>query len=151
MTNHAIQTRTRAHAQAGFSLVEVLVSISILGLVVAGMSVIPALTLGRSSDAKTYAVNLAREVIDSYRAAWLDQATFRAGTVPALPSTGLRFGCTIATPTLSAHEVNASNASLIASTATPPKIRRVKVTVTCPKAGSVILSTYIGDPMFVGS
>jgi prepilin-type N-terminal cleavage/methylation domain-containing protein len=137
--------------QDGFSLIEVLVAISILGIVVVGISVIPALTLGRSSDTKTYAVNLAREVIDSYRASWLDQATYQAGTVPSLPSTGLRFGCTIATPTLTGHAIQTSDSSLIASTATPPKIRRVQVTVACNNSMNVSLSTYIGDPLFAGS
>jgi prepilin-type N-terminal cleavage/methylation domain-containing protein len=136
---------------AGFSLVEVLVAISILGVVVVGISVIPALTLGRSSDAKTYAVNLAREVIDSYRASWLDQATYQAGTAPVLPNTDLRFGCTIANPTVTGHAIQNSDASLIASTATSPKIRRVQVTVSCPNTGNVSLSTYIGDPLFAGS
>jgi prepilin-type N-terminal cleavage/methylation domain-containing protein len=137
--------------QNGFSLVEVLVAISILGIVVVGISVIPALTLGRSSDTKTYAVNLAREVIDSYRASWLDQVTFVAGTAPALPSTGLRFGCTIAAPTVTGHAIQTSDSALIAAAATPPKIRRVVVTVSCPKVGNVSLSTYIGDPLFAGS
>jgi prepilin-type N-terminal cleavage/methylation domain-containing protein len=137
--------------QSGFSLVEVMVAISILGIVIVGISVIPALTLGRSSDAKTYAVNLAREVIDSYRAAWLDQATYQAGTAPTLPSSGLRFGCTINTPTVTGHAIQNSTASLIDSTATPPKIRRVQITVSCPNTGNVTLSTHIGDPLFAGS
>jgi prepilin-type N-terminal cleavage/methylation domain-containing protein len=146
--------RINGHAQSkqtGFSLIEVLVAISILGIVVVGISVIPALTLGRTSDTKTYAVNLAREVIDSYRASWLDQATYVAGTAPTLPSTGLRFGCTIATPTVTGHAIQVSDSSLIASTATPPKIRRVQVTVNCNNSTKVSLSTYIGDPLFAGS
>jgi prepilin-type N-terminal cleavage/methylation domain-containing protein len=142
------QARTK---QTGFSLIEVLVSISILGIVVVGISLIPALTLGRSNDTKTYAVNLAREVIDSYRASWLDQATYQAGTAPTLPSAGLRFGCTIAAPTVTGHGIQVSDSSLVASTATPPKIRRVQVTVSCPNAGDTSLSTYIGDPLFAGS
>jgi prepilin-type N-terminal cleavage/methylation domain-containing protein len=137
--------------QNGFSLIEVIVAIGILGIVVVGISVIPALTLGRSSDTKTYAVNLAREVIDSYRASWLDQVTYVAGTAPTLPSTGLRFSCTIAAPTVTGHAIKASDSSLIDSTATPPKIRRVIVTVSCPNTGDVSLSTYIGDPLFAGS
>jgi prepilin-type N-terminal cleavage/methylation domain-containing protein len=138
--------------QQGFSLVEVLVAISVLSIVLVGISAIPALTLGRSTDARTYAVNVAREVIDTYRASWLNQATFMAGTAPASPaSTDLQYGCVVGTPTVSSHAIQASNGTLISTTSTTPKIRKVKVTVTCLNSVSVTLSTFIGDPNFAGS
>ena len=140
----------RKHTQ-GLSLVEVLVAISVLAIVVVGVSVIPALTLGRNTDARTYAVNIAREVLDTYRAAWLKQADFQSGTAPTILSgVTLRFGCTVAAPAVVNYNVQASDASLVAAVGAP-KIRKVTVTVTCPNSGGVSLSTYIGDPMFSGA
>jgi type II secretory pathway pseudopilin PulG len=128
--------------QQGFSLLELLVAITMLMVVVIGISLLPAMTLGRQTDSQTYAVNLAREVIDSYRAEWLDRTAFRNGTVPTLP-TNLRFGCTIAAPTVVAYDLNSSYA--LVTTVNPPAIRKVTVSVTCSKGGSS-LSTFMGDP-----
>jgi prepilin-type N-terminal cleavage/methylation domain-containing protein len=136
-----LNTRVRS-TQQGFSLLELLVAITMLTVVVIGISLVPAMTLGRQTDSQTYAVNLAREVIDSYRAEWLDRTAFRNGTAPTLP-TNLRFSCTIAAPTVVAYELNSTYALVI--TTNPPTIRKVTVSVTCPK-GSSSLSTFMGDP-----
>lgn len=126
----------------GFSLIELLVAISMLTVVVIGISLLPAMSLGRQTESQTYAVNLAREVIDAYRAEWLDRTAFKNGTIPTLP-TNLRFGCTIATPTVVSYDLNSSYA--LVTTVNPPAIRKVTVSVTCTK-GSSSLSTFMGDP-----
>jgi prepilin-type N-terminal cleavage/methylation domain-containing protein len=129
--------------QRGFSLIELLVAITMLTVVVLGISLLPAMTLGRQTDSQTYAVNLAREVMDSYRAEWSDRTSFRAGTAPTLP-TNLRFGCTIASPTVVAYDLDSSYA-LTVTTSTTPMIRKVTVSVTCSR-GSSSLSSFMGDP-----
>jgi prepilin-type N-terminal cleavage/methylation domain-containing protein len=137
-----ILDRHMRSAQQGFSLLELLVAITMLTIVVLGISLLPAMTLGRQTESQTYAVNLAREVIDSYRAEWLDRTAFKNGTVPTLP-TALRFGCTIATPTVVGYNLDSSYA--LETVTTSPMIRKVTVSVTCTK-GSSTLSTFMGDP-----
>ena len=136
--------------QQGFSLIEVLVAVGLLGVIVAAISFVPALTLGNNTDARTYATNVAREVVDSYRAVWLDKATFVSGTAPTLPANAdLRFGCTIAAPTVTMFTLSTA-AALVTITSGIPTVRQVSVTVSCPRGGNITLSTYVGDPTPVG-
>jgi prepilin-type N-terminal cleavage/methylation domain-containing protein len=128
----------------GFSLIEVMVAISVLSVVVLAVSLIPALGLGRNSDTRTYAVNVAREVLDSYRSFWLDGATFRNGTAPTVP-TNLRFGCSLQAPLVLGYTIDPTSFNLKATLGIP-KVRQVRVVIDCPKAGQTSLSTYIGDP-----
>ena len=136
--------------QKGFSLVEVLVAVGLLGVIVAAISFVPALTLGNNTDARTYATNVAREVVDSYRAVWLDKAAFVSGSTPTLPANSdLRFSCTIAAPTVTMYTLSTA-AVLETITAGTPTVRQVSVTVSCPRGGTITLSTYVGDPTPVG-
>jgi prepilin-type N-terminal cleavage/methylation domain-containing protein len=128
--------------QQGFSLIEMLIALAMLIIVVTAVSLLPAMNLGRQNDTRTYASNIAREVIDAYRAEWLDRTAFRNGTAPTLP-TGLRYGCSIAAPTVTAYTVNGSYQLEV--TASTPSVRKVQVNVTCPK-GNISLSTFVGDP-----
>ena len=133
----------------GFSLIEVMVAISVLSIVVLAISLIPALGLGRNNDARTYAVNAAREVLDSYRSLWQDREDFRLGSQPSLPS-ALRFGCSFRPPVLVPYTIDPTSFTMIAAVGAP-KIRQVTVVIECPRAGQVSLSTYIGDPSPAGS
>jgi prepilin-type N-terminal cleavage/methylation domain-containing protein len=133
----------------GFSLIEVMVAISVLSVVVLAVSLIPALGLGRNNDTRTYAVNVAREVLDSYRSFWLDGTTFRNGTAPTVPS-NLRFGCSLQTPVVVSYTIDPTSFTLKGTLGTP-KVRQVTVVIDCPKAGQTSLSTYIGDPNPAGS
>lgn len=135
-------SRRREH---GFSLIEVMVAISVLSVVVLAVSLIPALGLGRNNDTRTYAVNVAREVLDSYRSLWSDGATFRAGTPPTVP-TNLRFGCSLKTSPPVAYSIDPNTFELVKTAVGIPKVRQVTVVIDCPKAGQTSLSTYIGDP-----
>ena len=143
----------------GFSLLEVMVAISVLSIVVLGVSLIPALGLGRNNDTRTYAVNVAREVLDLYRSLWQESDRFRQGSNPELPL-ALRFGCEFRpkNPTIVSLTIDTSAipperptfALIPAIGAEIPKIRQVTVTIDCPKAGQTSLSTYIGDPSPTG-
>jgi prepilin-type N-terminal cleavage/methylation domain-containing protein len=140
-SNRQYSSRQREY---GFSLIEVMVAISVLSVVVLAVSLIPALGLGRNNDTRTYAVNVAREVLDSYRSFWLDGTTFRNGTTPTVP-TSLRFGCSLRTPVVVSYTIDPTSFTLKGTPGTP-KVRQVTVVIDCPKAGQTSLSTYIGDP-----
>ena len=131
--------------QSGFSTLELMMAIVVLAIAVIGASLIPALSLGRNTDAKTYAANVAREVLDTYRGIWLNRDSFQKGLqpVPNVP-TGLRFGCVVAAPTIEALELDASYD--LVPTAGTPVMRRVSVSVQCGQKTKVELSTLIGDP-----
>lgn len=129
--------------QAGFSTVELMMAIVVLAIAVIGASLIPALSLGRGTESNTYAANVAREVLDSYRGLWLNKADFKNGLEPTLP-TGLRFGCTISAPTVEAFAFNASYD--LVPTASDPVMRKVTVSVKCNRGVEANLSTLIGDP-----
>jgi prepilin-type N-terminal cleavage/methylation domain-containing protein len=161
MTQINPQTVTRANTRAnkrpssspnrnhGFSLLEVMVAISVLSVVVLAVSLIPALGLGRNTDTRTYAVNVAREVLDSYRSLWQERQDFQNATTPNLPS-NLRFGCVLNPPSVLHFTIDPTSFSL-ALTLGVPKVQQVTVVIDCPKAGQTSLSTYIGDPNPAGS
>jgi type II secretory pathway pseudopilin PulG len=130
--------------QSGFSTLELMMAIVVLAIAVIGASLIPALSLGRNTDAKTYAANVAREVLDTYRGIWLIRKDFQDGSPPSSLPNGLRFGCTVATPAVDALEFD-FNYELVPTTGTPV-MRRVTVTVTCNQKTKVEFSTLIGDP-----
>ena len=131
--------------QSGFSTLELMMAIVVLAIAVIGASLIPALSLGRNTDAKTYAANVAREVLDTYRGIWLNRDSFQKGLqpVPNVP-TGLRFGCVVAAPAIEALELDASYD--LVPTAGTPVMRRVSVSVQCGQKTKVELGTLIGDP-----
>ncbi len=132
----------------GFSLLEVMVAISVLSIVVLGISLIPALGLGRNNDARTYAVNVAREVLDLYRSLWQEQKDFRNSTRPPLPQTPY-FNCKLQTPVVISYSIDPISLALNDTTGVA-QVRKVTVTVDCPNAGKTSLSTYIGDPSPAG-
>ena len=133
------------YRQSGFSTLELMMAIVVLAIAVIGASLIPALSLGRNTDAKTYAANVAREVLDTYRGIWLNRDSFQKGLqpVPNVP-TGLRFGCVVAAPAIEALELDASYD--LVPTAGTPVMRRVSVSVQCGQKTKVELGTLIGDP-----
>ncbi len=136
--------RGQVGAEAGFSLIETLVAIAILGLAVVAISFVPSLTLGRSNESRTYAVNVARQVMDTYRSQWQKRSDFVAGSAPSLP-TGLRFGCTVPPPSVTPLAFD-SNFQLVA-TGGEPQVRRVQVSVTCQRLSPVSFTSEIGDPL----
>jgi prepilin-type N-terminal cleavage/methylation domain-containing protein len=145
------EAKRRASSQyrnQGLSLLEVMVSIAVLSIVVLAISLIPALGLGRNNDTRTYAVNLAREVLDSYRSLWQDSNEFRLGNAPGLPGK-LRFGCTWQNPLIVPYTIESTSFAMQITTGTP-KVRQVTVVIDCPQAGQTKLSTYIGDPSPAG-
>jgi Tfp pilus assembly protein PilV len=75
-TSQTSPTQTN-RKQSGFSTLELMLSIVVLAIAVIGASLIPALSLGRNTDGKTYAANIAREVLDSYRGIWLNRTDFQ--------------------------------------------------------------------------
>jgi prepilin-type N-terminal cleavage/methylation domain-containing protein len=139
----------------GFSLLEVMVAISVLSIVVLGVSLIPALGLGRNNDTRTYAVNVAREVLDSYRSLLLDHNLWTDPKIPvetrrpSLPQ-NLRFECTLQTPAPVKYGIDPTSFAL-SPTLGIPKVLQVTVVITCPQAGQTSFSTYIGDPSPAGS
>lgn len=139
----------------GFSLLEVMVAISVLSIVVLGVSLIPALGLGRNNNTRTYALNVAREVLDSYRSLLLDHNLWTDPKIPvesqrpSLPQ-NLRFGCTLQTPVPVKYSIDPTSFTL-SPTLGAPKVLQVTVVITCPQAGNTSLSTFIGDPSPAGS
>jgi type II secretory pathway pseudopilin PulG len=147
MTHQQTRKQILKHnRQSGFSTLELMMAIVVLAIAVIGASLIPALSLGRNTDAKTYAANVAREVLDTYRGVWLNRTTFKNSSKPDLP-TGLRFGCTVADPIVEKLKFDDLDASykLIPTTGVPV-MQRVTVTVQCNQKTKVELSTLIGDP-----
>jgi type II secretory pathway pseudopilin PulG len=144
VTHQQIRNQTRKQRrQSGFSTLELMMAIVVLAIAVIGASLIPALSLGRNTDAKTYAANVAREVLDTYRGVWLNRTTFKNSDKPN-PPTGLRFGCTVADPIVEKLDFDASY-NLIPTTGVPV-MQRVTVTVQCNQNTKIVLSTLIGDP-----
>jgi type II secretory pathway pseudopilin PulG len=138
------KARTHFRRQAGFSTLELMMAIVVLAIAVIGASLIPALSLGRNTDAKTYAANVAREVLDTYRGVWLNRNVFQAQTPPADLPSGLRFGCSFDPPTVEPLEFDSSY-ELVTATGVPV-MNRVTVTVKCNQNAEITLSTLIGDP-----
>jgi type II secretory pathway pseudopilin PulG len=130
--------------QSGFSTLELMMAIVVLAIAVIGASLIPALSLGRSTDSKTYAANVAREVLDTYRAVWLNRVAFQKATPPNVLPSGLRFGCVLANPVVEKLDLDPISYGLVTAVG-DPAIIRVTVTVTCNQ-NKVELSTLIGDP-----
>jgi len=90
-------TSTRRKASAGFSLVEILVALVILGFGLLGFALLQTMTLRftQSANQRTQATNLAYDLLDQMRAnrfqsAWYTSAGFDAGTVSdcGAPPTG---------------------------------------------------------------
>jgi type II secretory pathway pseudopilin PulG len=134
----------KSRNQAGFSTLELMMAIVVLAIAVIGASLIPALSLGRNTDGKTYAANIAREVLDSYRGIWLKRSDFQSSApLTALP-TNLRFGCVVAAPVIERLDLDA-NYKLYTTTGIPT-MQRVTVTVECNQKIKVVLNTLIGDP-----
>ena len=129
--------------QSGFSTLELMMAIVVLAIAVIGASLIPALSLGRSTDSKTYAANVAREVLDTYRGVWLNRVAFQTATPPSVLPSSLRFGCVLANPVVEKLDLDSSY-DLITAVG-DPAIIRLSVTVTCNQ-NKVELSTLIGDP-----
>jgi prepilin-type N-terminal cleavage/methylation domain-containing protein len=149
------QVHSSLRRDLGFSLLEVMVAISVLSIVVLGVSLIPALGLGRNNDTRTYAVNVAREVLDSYRSLLLDHNLWTSPTIPVesqrpnLPQ-NLRFGCTLQIPVPAKYGIDPTTFEL-SPTLGIPKVLQITVVITCPQAGGTSFSTYIGDPSPAGS
>jgi prepilin-type N-terminal cleavage/methylation domain-containing protein len=152
---NSTQINSNLRRDRGFSLLEVMVAISVLSIVVLGVSLIPALGLGRNNDTRTYAVNVAREVLDSYRSLLLDHNLWTNPNIPvetqrpSLPQ-NLRFGCGLQTPVPAKYSIDPTSFTL-SPTVGIPKVLQVTVVITCPQAGKTSLSTYIGDPSPAGS
>ena len=135
--------RISRRKRSGFSTLELMMAIVVLAIAVIGASLIPALSLGRSTDSKTYAANVAREVLDTYRGVWLNRLAFKTATPPSALPSGLRFGCVLANPLVEKLALNSSYD--VVPAVGDPAIIRVKVTVTCNQ-NKVELSTMIADP-----
>jgi prepilin-type N-terminal cleavage/methylation domain-containing protein len=134
----------RHDKRAGFSAVELMIAIVVLAIAVIGASLIPALSLGRGTEANTYAANVAREVLEGHRGSWLNRADFQSGTVNYTLPSGLRFGCTVDAPSIESYTFDGSY-NLVVTTATPV-MRKVTVSVKCNRGVEATLSTLIGDP-----
>jgi prepilin-type N-terminal cleavage/methylation domain-containing protein len=158
---HSGQVHSSLRRDLGFSLLEVMVAISVLSIVVLGVSLIPALGLGRNNDTRTYAVNVAREVLDSYRSLWQERTQFQGATDPPgyrFPK-ALRFDCVLNAPVVEHLKIDTSpkppgqpSFALIPTVGSEtPMVQKISVTITCPKAGKTSFSTYIGDPSPAGS
>ena len=135
----------RHQRQQAFTFLEVVIALAILGIAVIGASFVPALRVGRSSDVRTYASNVGKEVMETYRSLWKDPAAFQAATAPSLP-TGLRYGCTVPTPVVSSFGFDSSLALVAVSGASPLAVQRVQVSVQCTNAPTIQLTTEIGNP-----
>jgi type II secretory pathway pseudopilin PulG len=141
------QQARKQRRQSGFSTLELMMAIVVLAIAVIGASLIPALSLGRNTDSKTYAANVAREVLDTYRGVWLNRTDFKNSNEPDDLPTGLRFGCTIAKPVVEKLDFDKFDASYkLIPTAGVPVMMRVTVTVQCNQNTKIELSTLIGDP-----
>jgi type II secretory pathway pseudopilin PulG len=132
--------------QSGFSTLELMMAIVVLAIAVIGASLIPALSLGRNTDAKTYAVNVAREVLDTYRGVWLNRNAFQNKDAPSVLPSGLRFGCAIATPVVEPLKFDSGSGYNLVATTGIPVMLRLTVSIQCNQNTNVELSTLIGDP-----
>jgi prepilin-type N-terminal cleavage/methylation domain-containing protein len=129
----------------GFTFLEVVIALAVLSIAVIGASFVPALQVGRSSDVRTYASNLGKEILETYRSLWQDSVSFQAHTAPSLP-TGLRFSCTIATPQVTSWKFDSSLALVTASGTDVVQVQRVQVGIQCPNVPLLQFTTEIGNP-----
>lgn len=137
-------------SQEGLTLLEILVAVFIIALVIGAITFITPMLLGRKTDNNTYAYNAARQGIEAYRSYWSIYNNFKDGTTPPNIGGELRAGCTMATPTVMNFALVNDGKSFILSplstSTTIPDIRRVSITVSCPKTANITLQTEIADP-----
>lgn len=83
----------RASAMAGFSLIEILISLLVLGLGLLGLAMLQTtnLRLAQSANSRTTATNLAYELMDNIRANRMLAANYGGNIVAAAPAAGT--GC----------------------------------------------------------
>ena len=90
MTGFRCQPRPGGRRAAGFSMIEVLVSLLVLALGLLGFALLQTMNLRytKSADYRTHATNLAYELIDQMRANRLSAADYAAATFAAGSVTG---------------------------------------------------------------
>lgn len=133
----------------GFTLIEVLVAITILALLMVALTLIPSLQQGSQNSRRTYATNAARDVIEAYRSSWSFKSGFEAGLPPGNLPASLQYNCTLQPAQLLAFQLvknAATNTYDLTPTTDVPDLRRITVTVRCPQQTDVTLSTDIGHP-----
>lgn len=119
-------------------------ALAVIAVAVVVLALSTPLGLGRQTEERTYAVNVARGVLDSFRGQWQSRERFLAGDEAPLPSS-LRFGCTVDEPNLTAF-VYDEDFELVPVEKGAPHLRRVEVTVRCPRVERTTLVTEVGDP-----
>lgn len=144
------RSKPQAMHNDGFTILEVLAAILIVGIIMGALVFTSPLFLGLKNNSSTYAYNAARQGLEAYRSSWSIPANFLAGTTPPGIPLSLNSGCSMSTPTVENYELVQSGTTytLTASTASTgtPDIRKVEITVICPKLKDVVLSTEIADP-----
>lgn len=138
----------KTRAAAGFSLVEVLIAIAVLGviLVAVGGLMTGNLTLRRESNRATEAVQLATSYLESFKRHWSVLDNYVIVDLPPVPSD----------PRISRYSFVTDircvdlDGSVLASCPANPELRQVHVTVTDARGASESLVTQIGRPFDIG-
>lgn len=137
----------------GFTLIEVLVAVSILGLVVVVLSngVISNLRATQYTRTSAGARAYAQSVLEAYRSAWSEVDNYKSKTTPDLSGLpALPEPYQDKTPVVKITDVPlkdaAGNDITKAKDTNIVQVRQVEITVFKSNAPAVVLSTRISDP-----
>jgi prepilin-type N-terminal cleavage/methylation domain-containing protein len=140
-TRRAVKGRNR---QAGFSLIEVLVAIGLVGIlgVIAGGFILP-LRLTRTSANESQSLTLARSYLELTKNRWLTKKDYENQTMPTTNAGNdvkLPVGWTLTTV--------CKEATLNTACSITDDFRTLKVTLTPPNGPALALTTQIAKPSY---
>jgi prepilin-type N-terminal cleavage/methylation domain-containing protein len=134
----------RRNKQAGFSLIEVLVAIGLLGLlgVIAGGFILP-LRLTRTSSSEAQSLTLARSYLELTKNRWLNKLAFENQVMPTTSS-----GSDLKLPNGWTLTAICKEATTNTTCTTTDDFRTLKVTITPPNGTALTLTTQIAKPSY---
>lgn len=113
---HGIRrNRKTSGAQSGFSMIEVLISLVVLGVGLLGLALLQTTNLRftKSADQRTQAVNLATELLDMIRANHSEAAAYEAIDPASFASVNPQAGCATVTGLTSAENITRWKCELV--------------------------------------
>lgn len=135
--------------QDGFTLVEILVALSVLAIVVVATSALMVGTLNLSRTNKERAVlnTYTQAVLERYRNAWNDQQNFQTAAPPSLANLPtLPRAFTTRAPEVRFRWLRADRTEVPSSSSEVPALREVRVIVYRGTASAADVKTWIGNP-----
>ncbi len=131
--------------QYGLSLIEILVSIAIIGIVIVAVagSMVSNLKISANSNEQSLAMEYVNGALEQYRIYWKNPIHYRSAATPDSLSELNDMLPSSFNVTLSASNLNIDGTP---STATPPPLRRITITVSNDGRTLALGTTLIGNP-----